>query len=313
MTVRVLPPSSYKHPYPEALWRQKEMEAARKEKEARRARRAAKASGVVVRARSLELHSTMRRHLTSPALLQPAALPTPVANTPVAFLFPGQGSQAVGMLGSCKDLPAVRTMLATAQRVLGYDLLDMCLNGPKSSLDDTVNSQPALFVAGLAAVEKLRAENPSLVESASACAGLSLGEYCALVFSGALSFDDGLKVVRVRAQSMAAAAKQGQHGMLSVVGVADAELEAICAKVVKSGAPGCVGSDADVPSACISCSLTTPLCLPTRTVCCVANYLFPQGRVVSGDKSALEEVQKAAAASGALKVQVSMQRCAAAK
>lgn len=111
--------------------------------------------------------------------------------------------------------------------------------GPKASLDDTVNSQPALFVAGLAAVEKLRADNPSVVESASACAGLSLGEYCALVFAGVLSFEDGLKVVKVRAQSMAAAAKQGQHGMLSVVGMADPELENICNNVVKNSPPGC--------------------------------------------------------------------------
>ena len=132
--------------------------------------------------------------------------------------------------------------------------------GPKASLDDTVNSQPALFVAGLAAVEKLRAENHSMVESASACAGLSLGEYCALVFAGALSFEDGLKVVRVRAQSMAAAAKQGQHGMLSVVGVADAELEAICANVVKSGAPGCVGCG-DLHR-CTGELTSQPVCLP---------------------------------------------------
>ena len=70
----------------------------------------------------------------------------------------------------------------------------MCLEGPKTKLDDTVYSQPALFVAGLAAVEKLRAENPSAVDAASAVAGLSLGEYTALVFAGALSFEDALKV-----------------------------------------------------------------------------------------------------------------------
>ena len=112
--------------------------------------------------------------------------------------------------------------------------------GPKSSLDDTIHSQPALFVAGLAAVEKLRVSDPAVVASASACAGLSLGEYAALVFAGVLSFEDGLKVVQVRAQSMAQAAQQGSHGMLSVVGVADAELEAICAKVVHNSRTGCV-------------------------------------------------------------------------
>lgn len=95
---------------------------------------------------------------------------------------------------SCKDIPAVKSMLATAQSVLGYDLLQLCLEGPKERLDDTAVSQPALFVAGLAAVEKLRAEDAAVVERCSAAAGLSLGEYCALVFAGALSFEDGLKV-----------------------------------------------------------------------------------------------------------------------
>ena len=158
----------------------------------------------------------------------------------MAFLFPGQGSQAVGMLSSVKDLPAVRSMLAAAQRVLGYDLLSICLTGPKAALDDTVHAQPALFIAGLAAVEKLRADNPALVDSVSACAGLSLGEYSALVFAGVLSLEDGLKVVKVRAESMALAAQTGSHGMLSVVGVADPELQDMCAQAVKMGPPGCV-------------------------------------------------------------------------
>ena len=93
-----------------------------------------------------------------------------------------------------KDVPAVKEMLEKAKSILGYDLLDLCLNGPKEQLDDTEFAQPALFVAGLAAVEKLRAENPSLVEECSVCAGLSLGEYCALAFAGVISFEEGLKV-----------------------------------------------------------------------------------------------------------------------
>ncbi len=139
------------------------------------------------------------------------------------------------------------------------------LPGPKSKLDDTVHAQPALFVAGLAAVEKLRAENASAADSASACAGLSLGEYTALVFAGALSFEDGLKVVKARAESMAAAAAVGSHGMLSVVGMGDTELDGLCAAAAAKAGPG--------------------------AVCRVANYLFPQGRVVSGDKNALEEAR----------------------
>lgn len=127
----------------------------------------------------------------------------------VAFLFPGQGSQAVGMLSQSKDLPSVQKMLETANKILGYDILKLCLEGkilsllvlhdffvlgPKSALDDTVKCQPAMFVASLAAVEKLKEENPDLVQKCSAVAGLSLGEYTALVFAGALSFEDGLKV-----------------------------------------------------------------------------------------------------------------------
>ena len=88
----------------------------------------------------------------------------------------------------------MKAMLATAQDILGYDLLKVCREGPKERLDDTAVSQPALYVAGLAAVEKLRAEDSSTVDQCSAAAGLSLGEYCALVFAGALSFEDGLKV-----------------------------------------------------------------------------------------------------------------------
>ena len=100
------------------------------------------------------------------------------------------------LLQGCKGIPAVKAMLATAQGILGYDLLKVCLEGPKERLDDTAVSQPALYVAGLAAVEKLRAEDSATVDQCSAAAGLSLGEYCALVFAGALSFEDGLKVCR---------------------------------------------------------------------------------------------------------------------
>lgn len=216
-----------------------------------------------------------RRRAQAEALASGVPLAKAAPSGPIAFLFPGQGSQAVGMLKESSDLPAVRTMLDTAQRVLGYDLLELCSTGPKEKLDNTVFSQPALFVAGLAAVERLRADNPAAVDGAAAAAGLSLGEYTALVFAGALSFEDGLKIVKVRAESMAAAAQAGDpHGMLSVVGLGDADIDAICAEA-RAKVPGCV-------------------CQP-------ANYLFPQGRVISGHKTALEEAQRAATARGALK------------
>ena len=244
--------TKYVHPYPEVLKRARD-EKERKEAKAerRKAKAAAAAAGVAL----------------------PVKKPAPTG--PIGFLFPGQGSQAVGMLKESKDIPAVKKMLETANKVLGYDLLKMCNEGPKDALDDTVHSQPALFVAGMAAVERLRAENPSAVDNAAVAAGLSLGEYTALVFAGAMSFEDGLKVVKVRAESMSAAAKTGRpHGMLSVVGLSDADLEAVCAE-----------ARAKVPN----------------SVCVIANYLFPQGRVVSGHKDALEEAQRLATAKGALK------------
>jgi len=203
--------------------------------------------------------------------------PSTMNNSPIAFLFPGQGSQSVGMLKSCQDIPKVKEMCEKAKEILGYDILDVCINGPKEKLDETVYAQPALYLSGLAAVEKLKLDDPSFDESkVSAVAGLSLGEYCALVFAKAISFEDGLKVVKVRAESMAAAAKVGDHGMLTVVGLKDEQLEEIVQNVKSEG--------------------------KKDEVLEIANYLFPQGRVVSGDKSALARVEKKAQDEGALKV-----------
>ena len=255
----------YKHPYPEELKRAREEQDRKAAKEERRkAKLAAKSSKT-------------SSYSSSSSATTTAAIPTKkkVVEGPITFLFPGQGSQAVGMLKDTKDLPAVKKMLATAKTILGYDLLSLCLEGPKEKLDDTINSQPALFVAGLAAVERLRAENPSVVDNCAVAAGLSLGEYTALVFAGAMSFEDGLNVVKVRAESMSAAAQNGRaHGMLSVVGLPDAALEGVCAQVRTK-----------FPNSVIN----------------IVNYLFPQGRVLSGHKDALEEAQRLATAKGALK------------
>ena len=193
-----------------------------------------------------------------------------------AFLFPGQGSQAVGMLryDSLLELPAVSAMCETANKVLGYDLRDVCVNGPKEKLDDTVHAQPALLLANLVALEKLRDVDPDVVAACDACAGLSLGEYAALVFAGVLSIEDAFKVVKTRAEAMSEAAKVGSHGMLSVVGLDDSKLEEIV-NAAKS-------SD-------------------QSAVCEITNFLFPQGRVVSGDKTILDVVQQQAQAAGAIK------------
>jgi [acyl-carrier-protein] S-malonyltransferase len=121
----------------------------------------------------------------------------------IAFLFPGQGAQMVGMgRRLAESLPAVRRLYDRAGEVLGYDIAKLCFEGPAEQLDSTVFSQPALFVTSLAALESLRADSPDVVLSCEASAGLSLGEYTAMVFAGVMDFDDGLMLVQNRGAAM---------------------------------------------------------------------------------------------------------------
>jgi len=146
------------------------------------------------------------------------------------FLFPGQGAQSVGMaVETCAEVPAAAALFETASAILGYDLLAKCADGPKAELDSTAVSQPAIFVASMAAVEKLRAENPVSVDGATAAAGLSLGEYSALCFAGALSFEDGVKLTKARGEAMQAAADATPSAMVSVIGLGKDVVADLCA------------------------------------------------------------------------------------
>lgn len=109
------------------------------------------------------------------------------------FMFPGQGAQTVGMGEALvNDIPAAKALYDKASEILGYDLLAKCVNGPKEELDSTVIAQVAIFVSSMAALEKLKLEDPSAIESCTVAMGLSLGEYTALCFAGAFTFEDGV-------------------------------------------------------------------------------------------------------------------------
>lgn len=203
---------------------------------------------------------------------------------PVALIFPGQGSQYVGMLSDCKDLEPCQRLIERAKEVLGYDILDLCLNGPESKLEETKYCQPALFLANACAIEKLRLENPNLVNRVQAVAGLSLGEYNAICFSGMMDFDLCLRMVRTRADAMDAEARRTPQAVISVAGLDLAVLKTLCEQSAKRAGPD--------------------------EVCVVASQLFPKGYTCSGSKKAVEILKAACENEGALQARFMKTSCA---
>jgi [acyl-carrier-protein] S-malonyltransferase len=190
----------------------------------------------------------------------------------IAFLFPGQGAQTVGMgKRLAESLPEVRRMYDRAAEVLGYDLAKLCFMGPADDLDSTVYSQPAIFVTSLAALESLRAESPEVVLGCEATAGLSLGEYTAMVFAGVMEFEDGLMLVQRRGAAMQEAADAMPGGMVSVLGLERVEVEALC-EAVRDG-----------------------------ETLKIANLLCPGNIVISGSLAACERAAEIAQSKGAMK------------
>ncbi len=146
----------------------------------------------------------------------------------IAFVFPGQGSQSVGMLDAWGDHPAVRDTLAQASDALGENIAQLIAQGPKETLDLTTNTQPVMLAAGVANWRAWVAETG--IEP-SCMAGHSLGEYTALVAAGALTLADALPLVRFRAQAMQAAVPVGAGGMAAILGMPADRIQAICAEV----------------------------------------------------------------------------------
>ncbi len=154
----------------------------------------------------------------------------------IAFLFPGQGAQFVGMgRGLYDEVPEARALFDQAGEILGFDLKQVCFDGPTEALESTDVSQPAIFVSSLAALEGLKRSDPGLVEQCDGAAGLSLGEYTALAFAGSLDFESGLKIVRRRGEAMQAAASASPSGMTSIIGLDEAAIDELCRRVEPKG------------------------------------------------------------------------------
>jgi [acyl-carrier-protein] S-malonyltransferase len=185
----------------------------------------------------------------------------------LAMVFPGQGSQAVGMLKGYAGLPEVDATIDEARSVLGADFVQLLDEGPAEKLNLTVNTQPAMVTAGAAAFRAWRALGGPMPE---VVAGHSLGEYSALVAAGAIAFKDCLPLVRFRAQSMQEAVPEGQGAMAAILMLDDEVVRAACAE-----AGGVVQA---------------------------VNFNAPGQVVIAGEKAAVERVMEACKAKGAKRV-----------
>ena len=150
--------------------------------------------------------------------------------TPFAFVFPGQGSQAIGMLNGFADNAVVRDTIAEAGEALQFDLGKLIAEGPKEALDLTTNTQPVMLAC---AVAFYRAWIAAGGRAPVIVAGHSLGEYSALVASGVIAFADAVPLVRFRAQAMQEAVPVGQGGMAAILGLSDDDVRAACAEAAQ--------------------------------------------------------------------------------
>jgi [acyl-carrier-protein] S-malonyltransferase len=200
-----------------------------------------------------------------------------MAMTPFALVFPGQGSQAVGMLEPWGDLPVVKRTLEEAADALGQDVGKLIREGPKEQLDLTENTQPVMLAAGIACYRAWAAATGRLP---NVVAGHSLGEYTALVAGGALTFADALPLVRFRAQAMQAAVPVGAGAMAAILGLEPETVKRICAETAAA----------------------------TGEVVEAANYNDPKQTVIAGSRAGVDrgcENLKAAGAKRAMPLAVS--------
>jgi [acyl-carrier-protein] S-malonyltransferase len=194
----------------------------------------------------------------------------------IAFVFPGQGSQYVGMGQRLHEISeSARRVFRQADDILGFPLSRLCFEGPGNELEDTINAQPAILTVSHAALEALRERWHQLGEAISpvCVAGHSLGEYSALVSAGVLDFADALPLVRERGRLMKEAGNERPGGMAAVIGLTSAELQQVCIDASASGG-----------------------------IVVLANDNCPGQTVISGEIAALERAMELAVSRGARKV-----------
>jgi len=200
--------------------------------------------------------------------------------TTSVILFPGQGAQYVGMAKQLVKYPNVLDMFDCASEILRYNLLDLCIHGPIDMLNMTVHSQAAVMVSSLAAVEKLRAQDVKMVENCVATAGFSVGEYAALVFAGAIEFEDAIKLLKIRGEAMQAASDLQKSGMMTAFLSTQTKIKYACACARDWCKKQEIGD----------------------AVCEVAIHLFPHCKVVAGHMEALKYLETNGADFGIKKV-----------
>lgn len=191
-----------------------------------------------------------------------------------ALVFPGQGSQVVGMARSLVEaFPAAREVMEKADDILKFHLSRLCFEGPEEELTDTINAQPAILAASVAALKAIQSAFPDLGQPA-AVAGHSLGEYSALVAAGTLSFSDALQLVRERGRLMKEAGERNPGGMAAIINLDEDQLAEVCRQASQE----------------------------TKQVVQVANINSPGQIVISGQHAALERAMELAQARGARRV-----------